>query len=214
MGTLERREREKQQRRDDILRVARTLFFEKGFRETTIDEIARSSELARGTIYLYFDNKEEIYVTVLEEGIDILHGLVHEAASQECDPLTNLLNGHDAFMRFHDEYPQYYNVLMIDKLQIDDMLPEALKERINSRTMSMVDFIASCLEDGARQGYFRPMPFKEVALLQMGISMGFAQMIDKCGRDMVQGSREEFRQLMHDLIAMGVVDRSAVKETS
>jgi AcrR family transcriptional regulator len=211
MGTLERREREKQQRREDIVRVARVLFFEKGFRDTTIDEIARAAELARGTIYLYFENKEEIYVTVLEEGLDILHRLVHEATRPELDPLTNLLNGHDAYMRFHDEYPQYYNVMMLDKLQIMDVLPPALKERIDGRMMAMVDFIAASLEEGARAGYFRPMPFKEVALLQMGISMGFAQMMDKCGRDVVQGNREEYRQIMHDLIAMGVVDRSGGK---
>jgi len=211
MGTIERRGREKLQRREDILRVARALFFEKGFRDTTIDEIARAAELARGTIYLYFENKEEIYATVLEEGLDIMHRLVEGATSPDNDPLTNLLNGHDAYIRFHDEYPQYYNVMMLDVLQIADVLPPALKERIHARTMAVVDFITTCLEKGASEGFFRPMPFKEVALLQMGVSMGFAQIMDKCGRDVTQASREEYRQIMHDLIAMGVMDRSGAK---
>jgi AcrR family transcriptional regulator len=214
MGTIERREREKLQRREDIVRVARTLFFEKGFRDTTIDEIARAAELARGTIYLYFENKEEIYVTVLEEGLDILQNLVQDSVNPDVDPLTNLLNGHDAFMRFHDDFPQYYNVMMLDKLQISHALPPALKERIDARMMAMVDFIAASLEEGARAGYFRPMPFKEVALLQMGISTGFAQMMDKCGRDMIADGREHYRQIMHDLIAMGVVDRSMGKDVA
>src|SRR3569833_4164114 len=97
MGTTERREREKQRRRDDILNTARTLFLDKGFRDTTIDDIARSAELARGTIYLYFENKEEIYATILEEGLDILDNLVRSAHAENVDALTNLLAGHDAF---------------------------------------------------------------------------------------------------------------------
>ena len=48
------------------------MFFSKGLRDTTIDDIARAAELARGTIYLYFESKEEIYATVLEEGMDML----------------------------------------------------------------------------------------------------------------------------------------------
>jgi len=205
MGTTERREREKQQRREDILNTARTVFFDKGFRDTTIDDIARAAELSRGTIYLYFGSKEEVYATVVEEGLDILYTLIKDAHNTEDDPLTNLLAGHDAFMQFHDDYKNHYNVLMLDKMQIEDVLPPALKGRINAMLTRMADWIAGILQAGVDQGFFRPMPVQEVAYLQMGMIMGFAQIHDKCPFGL--SDRVQSRQTMHSLIAMGVMTR-------
>jgi len=207
MGTTERREREKQRRRDDILSTSRTVFFDKGFRDTTIDDIARAAELSRGTIYLYFESKEEIYATVLEEGLDILYRLITEAYRPEDDPLTNLLAGHDAFMRFHDEHKHHYNVLMLDKMQIEDVLPAVLKDRISARLAQMAGWIAKILQEGVDRSFFRPMPVEEVAYLQMGMIMGFAQMQDKCFSAGILGDAKHRRETMHNLIAMGVMTR-------
>jgi len=208
MGTLERREREKQRRRVEILATARTIFFDKGFRNTTIDDIAKASELARGTIYLYFQTKEEIYATVLEEGMDTLSTLITSSFNPDADPMTNLLAGHDAFFHFHDDFSDYYNVLMLDQMQIEDLLPPALKARLDNKFAAMVQWVAGLLQTGIAEGCFRVMPPLEAALLQMGMTMGFAQMLDKCS-----GSMNTFvdcaqvRQLMHDAIAMSVAAR-------
>ena len=208
MGTVQRREREKLQRRTDILNTARQLFFDKGFRDTTIDDIARAAELARGTIYLYFESKEEIYATVLEEGIDMLDALIRTSGDPEADSMTNLLAGHDAFMDFHERHPEYYNVLMLDKMQVADVLPDALRERLNGKFTHMAEFLAHILEDGITKGYFRLVPPLEAAYLQMGIAMGFAQMLDKCARSQaVFADHAHTRQVMHDMIAMSVVRR-------
>jgi AcrR family transcriptional regulator len=208
MGTGERREREKQRRREDILEAAKTLFFSKGFRDTTIDDIAKATELARGTIYLYFESKEEVYATILETGLDTMLHMIEASYDPETDPLTNLLNGHDAFMRFHDQYPQYYAVLMLDKMQIAEVLPTPLKERLDSKTQEMAKYIARILQEGINKDYFRPMPVDQVALLQMGISMGFAQMMDKCVQTNAEPvDRSVAREVLHDLIANGVLVR-------
>ena len=61
MGLQERRGKEKDGRRKLILEAARTLFLEKGFNNVTVDEIAKFAELGKGSIYLYFNGKEEIY---------------------------------------------------------------------------------------------------------------------------------------------------------
>ncbi len=206
MGTTERREREKQRRREDILTTAQALFFDKGFRDTTIDDIARAAELSRGTIYLYFEGKEEIYATVMEEGLDILHGMIRESYRTDQDPLANLLAGHDAFMRFHEQHAEFYNGLMLDKMQIADILPPALKARIDAKSLRTAQWIAGVLEEGVSSDFFRPMPVQEVALLLMGMSMGFAHMLDKCSGSL-SGDREQTRQTMHNLIAMGVMTR-------
>jgi AcrR family transcriptional regulator len=70
MGLLERREQEKDNRRKRILEAARTLFFAKGFKNVTVDKIAKFSELGKGSIYLYFNSKEDIYAQILLNDIE------------------------------------------------------------------------------------------------------------------------------------------------
>ena len=65
---------DKDEKRASIALSAIKLFCEKGIQQTSIDEIAKSAEVAKGTIYLYFKNKEEIVFTIW----DILSEQHHE----------------------------------------------------------------------------------------------------------------------------------------
>lgn len=60
MGTHERKEREREHRREDILDAAQHVFFEKGLPTATMDEIAEIAELSKGTLYLYYKSKEDL----------------------------------------------------------------------------------------------------------------------------------------------------------
>ena len=61
MGVVERREREKNIRRKQILEAAEKVFAAKGFAGATMEDIAQQAELSPATFYLYFKNKEELY---------------------------------------------------------------------------------------------------------------------------------------------------------
>ncbi|HEX5417988.1 MAG TPA: TetR/AcrR family transcriptional regulator [Chloroflexota bacterium] len=56
---------EAQERRDQILRAAVTVFGERGYAQATISEIASAAGLAHGTVYLYFRSKAEIFETLV-----------------------------------------------------------------------------------------------------------------------------------------------------
>jgi AcrR family transcriptional regulator len=91
MGTADRREREKNERRRLIMDAAHRLFSSKGFSATTMEEIAREAELSPGTIYLYFKNKEELYgsLQVRDLGL-LLKRLERINKGRERDPLKRL----------------------------------------------------------------------------------------------------------------------------
>jgi AcrR family transcriptional regulator len=65
--TSQRRQREKTVRREAILRAAETLFAQKGYRKTRIEDIADIAEVSVGAVYGYFKNKEELLVHVLDD---------------------------------------------------------------------------------------------------------------------------------------------------
>ena len=57
----------------EILDAARKVFAEKGFSETTMDQVAECAGIAKGTLYLYFRSKRDIYMAALMEGIRSLN---------------------------------------------------------------------------------------------------------------------------------------------
>ena len=89
MSVSERRQREREERRNHILDAAERVFLERGFDETTMDDLAGEAELAKGTLYLYFKNKEDLLADLLvrrrspllqrfgEAAADASHGLDH-----------------------------------------------------------------------------------------------------------------------------------------
>ncbi len=99
MGVEERRKREREQRKKDILDAARTLLFEKGIQATSVNAIAKKSELSIGTIYFYFKNKEEIYTALQEEGLEILYDMVTAKENKRVPPEERLLTSAMAYKK-------------------------------------------------------------------------------------------------------------------
>jgi AcrR family transcriptional regulator len=62
-----RRLREKEQRYNTILKAAETLFAQKGYHQTSIEEIADLAEVSTGSVYIYFKNKEDLLITLMQE---------------------------------------------------------------------------------------------------------------------------------------------------
>lgn len=75
MGIYERKQREKEIRKKEIINAAQIVFSNKGFNSATMEEIAFEAELSPGTLYLYFKNKEELHTTL---SINILKYLAEE----------------------------------------------------------------------------------------------------------------------------------------
>jgi AcrR family transcriptional regulator len=81
--TLSRREREKLWQRREMLTAAIKLFSEKGYHSVSMQEIARKSEFAIGTLYKFFKNKEDLYKSIIKEQADIFHKALTEALEKE-----------------------------------------------------------------------------------------------------------------------------------
>jgi AcrR family transcriptional regulator len=67
--TIKRKEREKEARRQAILEAAARVFSRKTFYEATLDEIASEAELAKGTLYNYYKDKQDIFLSLIDRGV-------------------------------------------------------------------------------------------------------------------------------------------------
>lgn len=76
---LSRKDRERIFRRKEIMDAAVKYFAEKGFNSTTLEEIAGSAEFGKGTLYNYFQGKEEIYKAIIDDVIENIEKIVKKA---------------------------------------------------------------------------------------------------------------------------------------
>ena len=86
MGVQERRQREREARRSSVLDATRSLLLELGFNGTTTKQIAARCELSEATLFFYFQNKDEIFLSLLFEGIDFTGRFLDELIAAELNP--------------------------------------------------------------------------------------------------------------------------------
>ncbi|HUV38169.1 MAG TPA: TetR/AcrR family transcriptional regulator [Planctomycetota bacterium] len=111
MGTVERRQREAEERRAEIVSAARKVFWAKGYEGATMPEIAAEAELAPGTLYLYFAGKDALYVELLMEGYSLLRGRLAAAAETRGGPRASGEALIDAFIAFARHFPEYFDIM-------------------------------------------------------------------------------------------------------
>ena len=84
----ERKQQERTARRRRIQRAARAVFAERGYAKTSIEAVAKEASLSVGAIYLYFRSKEDLYISLLEDTLELLTAeLTRIAGSDESDKL-------------------------------------------------------------------------------------------------------------------------------
>ena len=155
MGLLERRDKEKDSRKNLILKSARTLFFEKGFNNVTVEEIAKSSELGKGSIYLCFNSKEEIYAQILLNDIENFNQQVSVLFNKQKIAADLLVEFSYIYVDFFLNDPELFRILMAFMLQPAKM---NLSEKINSQILTAnarsIDSIGKILQLGVASKEF------------------------------------------------------------
>ena len=139
MGIVERKEREKKRRHNAIIDAAEKVFFSKGVENATMDEVAEIAELSKGTLYLYFKNKEELYHGIVARALEILLEMFHAAAEKEGTGLDKIRAMGRAYTEFYKTEPDYYGTLLHQETYAYD--PETVEADSN---------IALCQDLGER----------------------------------------------------------------
>jgi AcrR family transcriptional regulator len=157
LGLKERRGKEKDTRKKLILSSARSLFFQKGFNKVTVDEIAKSSELGKGSIYLYYNSKEEIYAQILLNDIDNFNGLISILFEKERSASDMLNEFSRVYIDFFLNDSELFRILMTYMLQPAMMnLTEKLNSQILNANARSIDVIGKIIQRGVDSKEFHP----------------------------------------------------------
>jgi len=206
MGTAERKAREKRIRSEQILASAYQVFQEVGYASATMDQIAERAELAKGTLYLYFKSKEEVYFSLLVNGLDILIGLLEESAASGALQENPLQDTARILYQFYAKYTPYFRIFMV--MRQEDMqakLDPGLSAEINGRATAILTFLSGqvqkALPDGGPPG---SSPW-QVANILWGAFTGITQLELTKEQLRARATRnEDLLRLCFELIGRGL----------
>ncbi len=154
-----KKEKGKESRRNTILKAARRLFLDRGFKAVTVDSIAAKSEVSKGSIYLCFDSKEEIYTQILIADNIALNERIRNFFSSIDASASQLLQ---EFARIYVDYflsdKELFRILMTFMMQTGQMhLTEEQSTELIRSTNENIKPISEIIQKGIESGEFFPI---------------------------------------------------------
>ena len=124
----------KEERRKNIVQAASLIFAQLGYAATEMDRVALELGLSKGTIYLYFENKEALFLHCVDQGMRDLNESVREAMTLAADPMEKIVLAFRAYFQFLDEHPQQIELLIQERANFKDRKTQTYFEhRANNR---------------------------------------------------------------------------------
>ena len=134
MPTKSRKEREKAQRRKEIIDAAEKLFFEKGYDNVSMNDISKVVELSKATLYLYFENKEELFFAIVLRGTRILNAMIRKAVEAAENGIEKVTAFRTAYHEFTKDYPDYihiYNYFQSGRFDMENIVNSEYAEEVS-----------------------------------------------------------------------------------
>lgn len=173
MTIKERKEREKEIRRLQIMDAAKKVFASKGFCDATVDEIAQEAELSPATLYLYFKNKDELHAVLHIKTLKALIEKIENVYHQDVSPEEKIKALAKALYEVYETDP----LILIDILQsqssesIRKLSPKILSQ-IKHYGGNTIRTIANIFQDGIRQEIFLKLDPIALADIVWGLFTG------------------------------------------
>lgn len=156
MGIAERKKREKELRRTEIIDSARRVFLDKGYKDTTINQIAHEAELSPGTIYLYFKDKYELFILLTVELLEDISAEIEELNGlNDFSVKEKLISLKEIFLNIYESDERILNIFSLQPAGEYNQLSTEMGVRIKSATSNIMKSIAAIFEQGMDQGLFR-----------------------------------------------------------
>ena len=174
VSTQQRKALEKEHRRRTILEAAEAVMQESGLFGLNIDLVAARTELAKGTIYLYFKSKEEILAALTLKARRLLVEAFDQVVSRETDPLSAIRGIIRANYTFYQKNALYYDLVSL--YQANNTLTET--PQLLEASKAIIDLVVKLVGEAKTAGQVRadldPVAF---ALCLWGMTVGMMQLI-------------------------------------
>jgi TetR/AcrR family fatty acid metabolism transcriptional regulator len=198
--SLSYREKERLERRRRILLAAEKIFSAYGYHEASITEIAKLSEFATGTIYLYFKDKADLYGHLVLEKIQQMVSRHEEALTSSPSTREAIRAGVHAQFAFHDANRPFFEIFLYQSQLQSSPLHESHwleLERLKKRNLTTV---TECIARGQERGELKSGDPHLYAVAYLGVTL---QMIRQWIREKGDGQLRDRADFAADCFLNG-----------
>ncbi|MGN8224550.1 TetR/AcrR family transcriptional regulator [Gracilimonas sp. BCB1] len=179
MGTSERKEREKEQKKVLILESAEELILEKGLDHLNMDEVAERAEVSKGSLYHYFKNKNDLVLGICNKATNMLSKQISDVLTRDLPGIEIVYTIGATFLNFVRSHPEFFRSMrFFDNLKDTDQLGESeyiemCQSNMDTSFTSMVRAIQIGMQDGSINDSYDA---KELAILLWSTSHGMVNL--------------------------------------
>lgn len=183
MGTIERKNRERDRRRAEILASARVAFLKHGLEQTSMDRIAQEAELAKGTLYLYFKSREELVMALMSEDLEALLTLLEKVAKKKQSPDKKLLEAVKTFYQFSKDSEFFFRVITQVNLQTSFSIVAggAIAKQFCDQNERTIEYMRGFVQQGADEGIFHLTHPPQYTVMLLMFAMKGAMIVHRNG---------------------------------
>lgn len=134
--------------RDQILDISRHLLFEEGYRSLSMRKIAKQADVTATSIYLYFDNKDHLLHTLIEESVEELSQYIESKALSKSDSIERFKTIIESYVEFGINFPEKYEIIY--KVSPDAM-SRYPKEKFR-KARRCYELLVKTIEEGVTKG--------------------------------------------------------------
>ena len=135
-----------------IIKAAIKVFAKNGFYNSRVSEIAKEAQVADGTVYLYFKNKDDILISLFEEEMDRIIKNMREELEVEENPVEKIKKFARIHLNMVKEDKNLAEVIQVELRQSNKFM----REYKNRRFIEYLNIISSVIREGQHSGHFRP----------------------------------------------------------
>ncbi len=167
--SVSRKELEREARKKDILDTALRLFSQKGYHNVKVDDIAEQVGLSKGTLYLYFENKEKLFFSIIRERADLLFKYLTEAVQCEQSFMKCFEKFIITYFHFFQEHEYFFKLIQTDK----SLMSGEEHKKFHEMTLDIYQIYFQILLDlvlrGQKQDVIRKMDPEAVTKMLRGM---------------------------------------------
>jgi AcrR family transcriptional regulator len=154
---LPRKQRERLARTEEILDAARQVFSERGFARATLDEIAEVAEYGKGTIYNYFNSKEDLFVGVILRGIQRFRDYLELAIRERATAREKLETYVDASFSYFAKNREFFNILELERNNLARSLKDDVFMQFLTLEREFIQYLSELFEHGINSNEFKKL---------------------------------------------------------
>jgi len=165
-----------------IIKAATKMFARKGFYKTRISEIAKEAKVADGTVYIYFENKDDILISLFEEQMKAVMDNMVEQISEETDPVKKLEKFALTHLQLIEQNPNMAEIIQVEVRQSSKFM----KEYKNEKFVQYLDLISEIVREGQEKHIFKKEVIPGMA------KRAFFGALDEMSRFWVLSTRKQY----------------------